>query len=188
MEPKSQGFLSHQQLIEYHNLMYRDDIIMYYKGPFDESIISKMIAHVRSKFGESKTGHKLFSIFMELAQNISFYSAEKNILYDSPATGVGMMIIQEQEASYTLATSNMVDASKVDALVDRLEEIQSLDADGLRDLKKRLRTQSIEEGKTRGGNIGLVQAALKADYPLSFEANKISEEESLLTIFATVKK
>lgn len=181
--------LSIKNLIEYHTLMGRDDIKMYYKGPFDEVILSKMISHVRSQFSKNKAGHKLFSIFLELAQNISFYSADKPILEDVPETGVGTVIIQEKPETYTLIASNLVDADRIDDLLSRLEEIKSLDFDGLRQLKKKLRSQPLDESKERKtGNIGLIQAAIKADYPLSFEASKVDDKESLLTIFATVNK
>jgi len=189
MEEQENESLSIRSLIEYHNLMSRDDIKMYYKGPFDEIILSKMISHVRTQFSSSKVGHKLFSIFIELAQNISFYSSEKPILNDVPETGVGTVIIQERPQNYTLVASNLVDASKIDTLIDRLEEIKSLDLDGLRELKKKLRSQPIDDSQERKtGNIGLIQAAIKADQPLNFEANKIDDEKSLLTIFATVNK
>lgn len=186
---EEQEKLTIKSLIEYHTLMSRDDIKMYYKGPFDEVILSKMIAHVRGHFSNPKVSHKIFSIFMELAQNISFYSSEKPILEDVPEIGVGTVIIQEKTENYTLVASNLVETEKIDSLIDRLEEIKSLDFDGLRQLKKRLRSMPVEEGKDRKtGNIGLVQAAIKADHPLSFDANKIDDENSLLTIFATVNK
>lgn len=181
--------LSIKNLIEYHTLMGKDDIKMYYKGPFDETILSKMIFHIRSKFSSSKSGHKLFSIFLELAQNISFYSAEKNVLDDVPETGVGTVIIQEKTETYIFIASNLVSINKIDDIIERLEEIKSLDFDGLRQLKKRMRSQPIEENKDRQtGNIGLIQAAIKADYPLSFTSNKVNDNESLLTIIATINK
>ena len=86
---EDQTNLSIKNLVEYYRKMGRDDIKMYYKGPFDEVILSKMISHVRTGFSASKAGKKLFAIFLELAQNISFYSFEKNVVQDLPDSGIG---------------------------------------------------------------------------------------------------
>ncbi len=183
------GNLSVRHLIDYYKQMGKHDIKMYYKGPFDEVILSKMISHVRSGFSETKAGNKLFAIFLELAQNISFYSIEKNILEGVPDIGIGTVIIQEKDNTYTLIASNLVGSSQIDPLVSRLQEIKTLDQNGLRELKRKLRSELPDDGtEAKSGNIGLVQAALKADYPLGFEANKIDDTESLLTIYATVNK
>ena len=59
--------------------MNDQEVIMYYKGPFEDNILNNISKYLKRKFSsEPKVGSKIFAIFMEMAQNISLYSAEHN--------------------------------------------------------------------------------------------------------------
>ncbi|UII33067.1 SiaB family protein kinase [Fulvivirga ulvae] len=178
----------YDNLVDFYSSMRNRDIIVYYKGPFDEIILSEIGTKIRNKvFDPPKIGNRLFSVFMELAQNIALYSAEKNQLESGAKWGVGTIAVYETETSFTLVSGNLVKNEVLEQIVSKCEEINTLDHDGLRAMKREYRSSEIKADH-KGGNIGLIQVALKSDMPLELDAKQVDSEHSFFTISVNVLK
>lgn len=177
----------YENLVDFYSSMGNRDIIVYYKGPFDEIILSEIGTKIRNKvFDPPKIGSKLFSVFMELAQNIALYSAEKNQLEKGVKWGIGTIAVYETKTSYTLISGNLVKNDVLDQIVAKCEEINMLDHEGLRAMKREYRS-SVIKADHKGGNIGLIQVALKSD-SLELDTQEVDREHSFFTISVNVLK
>lgn len=177
----------YENLVDFYSSMGNRDIIVYYKGPFDEIILSEIGTKIRNKvFEPPKIGGKLFSVFMELAQNIALYSAEKNQLETGVKWGIGTIAVYETKTSYTLISGNLVKKDVLDQIVAKCEEINMLDHEGLRAMKREYRS-SVIKADHKGGNIGLIQVALKSD-SLELDTKEVDNEHSFFTISVNVLK
>ena len=57
------------------------NIIIFYKGVFNDEILNRIGNFIRQGFsGDTKAEKRLFALFIELAQNISYYSLERFII------------------------------------------------------------------------------------------------------------
>lgn len=178
----------YDNLVDFYSSMSNQDILVYYKGPFDEVILAEIGMKIRKKiFDLPKVGHKLFSVFMELAQNISLYSAEKNQLESGAKWGIGTIAVYETKVSYTLISGNLVKNDVLEQIVEKCKEINTLDHHGLRAMKREYRSSVIKDNH-KGGNIGLIQVALKSDLPLELDVKKVSKEHSFFTISVNILK
>lgn len=172
-------------LYEYHS-MFSEDIQMSYKGPFDKHILSLIGNYIKIIISNNpKASKKLFNIFIELAQNISYYSAETNRIGQGEA-GLGTLVIGEFDDHYTFVTGNVVRNDDVIPLINKCEKINSLDRDGLRKYKRELR-KLPHEGRD-GANIGLIKVALTSANPLDIEVTPIDNEFSFFALSVKVKK
>lgn len=179
---------NYKNLVDFYSSMNTQNIVVYYKGPFDEIILSEIGMKIRKKaFDPPKIGNKLFAVFMELAQNISMYSAEKNQLESGAKWGVGTIALYETKTSYTLISGNMVSNDVLEQIVAKCEEINTLDHDGLRAMKRQYRSSEIKPDH-KGGNIGLIQVALKSDLPLELDTSPVDDKHSFFTISVNVLK
>ncbi len=113
-------------VFDYHLLTDRKKVLLYYKGPFDELVLSKISYYLREQFPESpKAGKKLFAVFIELAQNIAYYSSEMNLFGNELSKhGVGTILIKENENAYTLTAGNLVRNEGEDPSAGRRSVIQ----------------------------------------------------------------
>lgn len=164
-------------------------ILLYYKGPFDEALLAKIGNYLRNKFLQTpKAGSKIFSIFIEMAQNISYYSAETDFFDDiTKKYGIGTIIINELAESYKMTSANMVATEVAQKIIDKCKTINTLDTEGLRNLKKEVRSSPrIEEHK--GGGIGLIQIAIKSENPLEVETKPFDDTNSLLVLSTKIDK
>lgn len=180
-------------LLDYHVKMDNQQVVLYYKGPFDDIILANISNHLQNTFEDNpKVGRRVFAAFIEMAQNIAFYSSERNLLSPSAEgetrRGVGTFAIYEHDELLTLISGNVISNSKVVSLIDRCETINQLDRDGLRELKRRWRNQGSINEEHKGGNIGLVQIALKSEHPLHIEVVEIDEDHSFFILSTDMTK
>ncbi len=178
-------------LLDYHVQMDNQQVILYYKGPFDANILANISRYLQDTFSaDPKVGRRLFAAFIEMAQNVAYYSCEKNMLADrhtQEQRGVGTFAIYEHEDTLTLISGNVIENDKIVPLIDRCETINQLDRDGLRELKRKWRTQGAVEGHP-SGNIGLVQIALKSENPLHVEMVEIDADHSFFILSTNMTK
>jgi hypothetical protein len=177
-------------LLDYQTRMEEGyKVLLYYKGPFDELILTKIGNYLRTKFSQTpKAGSKIFAIFIEMAQNISFYSAETDLFDDSVKKyGIGTIVVNELDDCYKLISGNMVTHEIAEELINKCSQINQLDAEGLRNMKKEVRNAPRKENH-KGGNIGLIQMAIKSENPLEVETKPFDDIHAFLTISATIDK
>lgn len=177
-------------LLDYQTRMEEGyKILLYYKGPFDELILTKIGNYLRTKFSQTpKAGSKIFAIFIEMAQNISYYSAETDLFDDSVKTyGIGTIVVNELADSYKLISGNMVTHDIAQEIIEKCRAINTLDTEGLRNMKKEMRSLPRRDDH-KGGNIGLIQMAIKSENPLDVETKAFDEVHAFLTISTTIDK
>lgn len=171
---------------EYHNQISQQNVLLSYKGPLTDILLSEFSKDIRKKLqNEPKIGKKVFAIFMELSQNVLYYSREVNHFGNKDK--VGTLVIVDRGNTYQLITGNLVYQKAVPALLEKCEIINSLDRDGLREYKRKLRNQP-SEGESKGAGIGLVQAALTSGEPLEVQFKELSGEYAFFVLYVNVTK
>ena len=167
------------------NKSFSDEIQLSYKGPFESSVLSVIGNYIVDIIGKkSEASQKLFKIFIELAENISQYSEEKNML-DS-RTGIGILIIREHDKHYSFHTGNKVLKKEVIPILEKAEIINSLDREGLREFKRKQR--NLPRGERGNANVGLIQIALTSNNPLGIKSTDIDDDYAFLAIKVKIDK
>lgn len=173
---------------DYYLSVAKDNTLVFYKGAFDEKVIAEISVHIRKKMISNHfVSKKVFSVFIELAQNIAFYSAERNIINNTvKGSGVGSLIIHEYEDFYTVKTGNLVGNKDSIRLAAKCSTIISLNRDGLRQLKRRQRNQPSTNKDS--GNIGLIQIALLGSSPLRTHLQTVDNNYSFFSLEIDIHK
>jgi len=173
-------------LVDYH-FRSKHDVIVSYKGPFDKNAMGLIGNYIRGIISlNPRASKKVFKVFIELAQNIAHYSAEKNIIGDYIGAGVGSLVIVDFPDHYLLVTGNLIKNENIGPVIDKCELINTLDKEGLRKLK---REQLKQNDRTRtGADIGLIQLAITSDNPLDIEVKPIDKKCSFFTIRVKINK
>jgi hypothetical protein len=146
---------------------HQENSLLMYKGAFTVNLISilgnqiKLLPEI-----DFKTVQKLFRIFMELTQNVSYYSAEMVDIKSGVSCGSGWVSIQNYPDYLIVSTGNRIRAEHGPKLISYCKEINSFDEAQLRKLKRDIRSQALE--RDTGAQIGLIQTSIisgnKLDY------------------------
>ncbi|MDX2303536.1 MAG: SiaB family protein kinase [Microscillaceae bacterium] len=174
-------------LYDYYSLTRRDDVMISYKGPVTDIILSEISRDIRNKLADNpKISKKLFSVFIELAQNILYYSSEE-IFFADKRDRVGTILITQAEDHFTFGCGNMVENKYINDLVESCNKINSLDREELREYKRETRS-SPKKDRSKGAGIGLIQVALTSGNPLQVEAHSIDDKYSFFSISVIIDK
>ncbi len=175
------------ELFEYH-FKSKHDLLISYKGPFDKLAIGNMSTYIREMLNfNEKIGKKIFKIFIEISQNIGYYSYEKNKYCKHPEeAGVGTIMLFETDSHFYIVAGNLIENTQVEKLETKCNLVSSLDIEGLRELR---RTQlELPDSEKGGANIGLIHVALLSENKLEHNFSKLNELFSFFTISIKVNK
>ena len=162
------------------------DILLSYKGPVTDIILAEISFEIQKKIKENpRIFRKLHAIFIELAQNILYYSNEYN--HFRKHEKVGSIIIACSEDYYYLETSNLANTVSIKLLRERCKVINDMDAKSLRMYKRHMRKLSLMAG-ARGAGIGLIQSALLSENPLEMRSKKIDDDYTFFTLSVKIAR
>lgn len=178
---------NHQQQIWQDFCQYAKDrdIIFYYVGYFSQSLIATMADAVKSRIAHvgtaGNTSRKIFSTFIEMAQNIIHYSVDT---YDNSGTeqhnlSHGAVIISFKDDHYYLQCANPVHKESAEKLRAKLEQLRTMTIEEIRqEYKVVLRAETPEDSK--GAGLGLLTVARDASEPLEFDFLPVDDSGNIM--------
>jgi hypothetical protein len=164
---------------EYYSKLNGGDVLMAFKGNISSELISNVLETVESKLDDydesSKIRKKMYNVLVESLQNlyhhIEVLPEEMKDEYDSK---FGLLVISREADKYRISTGNFVTQDKVDVLKNKIDKINSMGKEELKDMYKFiLNHQRLSE--KGGGGLGLVDIARKTGNKLDYTFEKYND-------------
>tara|TARA_Y100001980_G_C14556896_1_gene352639 strand:- start:11820 stop:12407 length:588 start_codon:yes stop_codon:yes gene_type:complete len=167
-------------MIQYQNI-HDNNLILMYKGILTFDLLSAIIGSVERRINEFETERrvqkKFYSILTECIQNVYYHledGTEKELPIESESV---LVMISAKPKYYKIKTSNHIPNTNVKPLIEKIEQINNLNKEELKELyKEALSNDSFSSKNTAG--IGLMEIARKTDYKLEYNFEKINETHS----------
>lgn len=164
-----------------------DNVAISYTGIFDTEILSVLAKEIEGALSaDDKINKKVFKIFIELAQNISFYSLEREVNGDGTDMGVGTMIIRNFDKYFEFSTGNKTTLENIIPVMEKCDNINSMTREKLREYRRLQR--NMPAGAKGGGNIGLIQVALTANNPIEYSLIKCDDGSYFYIVSVRINK
>lgn len=187
MEPRH----TYDQYREFCELARQKQVIFYYFGYFSQNIITAMAEAVKLRLEQSGTAgptrRRLFSSFVEMAQNIIHYSSDalsppqqldKELRHGSVCIGV------DAEGRHFLLCANHIAIDQAETLRQRLETLRTMTLDEIKaSYRESLRSDSPEDSK--GAGMGFLTMARDASEPLEFEFQNTGDAATAMFFLKT---
>jgi hypothetical protein len=179
-------------IYDFYDQMRKHQTLLAFQGVVSQDLLSRLASSLKRKSSQEdpNIGRKIFAIFIELSQNVSLHSIEKSysIKEDKPI-GVGYLLVSEADDHFLISSSNLIENSILDHVMERCQYINSLDDDELKDYYKEQRRAPQRPDKP-GANIGLIDMVRKSNNPLIGEAYPHPDypSQSFLTITVRLDK
>ncbi len=163
-------------------------IFLSYGGYLSQTLISGMTEVLEKEAEESNVdinaSNKIFTIFIELSQNMMHYSKSMNQDDDSLRTQGLILVTRDNDMNYSIRSQNIISLEDKNKIEPKLKEVVSLDKD---DLKKRYRElrKSGQHTHGRGGGIGFYEIARKCN-SIEYDFSKINENRYYFHIKTTI--
>jgi hypothetical protein len=186
-----QGWTEMQEEIQrfYHQLQSKG-IIFSFSGPISQSLLEGIGQTLKQKMSLEETStniiQKVFSIFVELMQNIINYSAQRVTAVEAEQEiSYGVLIVGKKENHFYIISGNYIHKEQEEALRKKLIKIRSMDKEELKQYYKQQRRQNVDDS-SKGAGLGFIEMARKASQPIEFEIAGIDNGYSFFVVKAVI--
>jgi hypothetical protein len=168
--------------------MTGNDIILIYEGDFTQEITKMVLSMTERKFDaegiDAGLKKKVFNVMVESLQNICKhqYSVENPDYVPSI-----FMIGHNNKDEFSIVCGNVIDNNSIPPLQARIDQINTLDKEGLKLLYKQVRLASTIS-EVGGAGLGFIDMARKSENKLSYLFDRINDRISFFTLLTTVSK
>jgi len=182
------GFL--EFVYDFYRSMKAHEITLVYEGEITHQITKAFTSLTESnmaKEDESNTVQKkVFHVMVECLQNISKH-ADTFGSDDYLFAGRGIFMVSKGTEDYHVTTGNVIENRKIEELTDMLEEINSLDKEGLKQLyKKQMREGRLSD--KGGAGLGFIDIVRKTGNKLEYHFLPIDETNSFFLLSSSVSR
>ncbi len=157
---------------EYFDELSKGDVVIAYKGSITSDLINDVLEAVEKKLDEAneegKTRKKLYNVLVESLQNLYHHIEETHEgIEEDLDPKFGVLVIAREDGEYKVITGNFVNSSKIKYLKEKIDKINSLNKDELKDMYKFILNHQKLSAKG-GGGLGLVDIARKTGSKLVY--------------------
>jgi len=169
--------------------MNQGEVIVAYKGTIGADIIANTLSLVELKLEKAEIQNaikkKLYNVLVESLQNLYHHvdtPLSENEEKDDCKSNFGIFILSKLNDGYRISTGNFIHHNKIPIIKEKIDKINSLSSEELKDFYKFvLNNQKFSE--KGGGGLGLIDMARKTGNKLEyrfFEYNKDFEFFNLI--------
>ena len=180
------------ELLKYYKKMCERNIVLDFQGAISQDMVAGMAELLKNKFsqefGRTNIVKKLFSIFIEMAQNIAIYSAERVYLDDRHGdVGAGIIVVTEENNNYTITSGNLVKENSISKIIEHCQRINRMEKGELRQFYKAQIKSSRKRGK-KGAGVGLIDIARKSGNAIRYGVTQVDDINSFLVLSVKIQK
>jgi hypothetical protein len=178
------------ELSDLREYMHSNGVMFCFTGFMTEDVLTGVGSALKKKLEVEDVDRKsmkgLFSVFVELVQNVIRYSAE-GAPSDEPSDmydlRYGVVTVGRDQDRYFVACGNLISEEDEKRLSKDLAYIASLDSDGLKQVYKATLKGDAPEG-SKGAGVGFIEIARRATYGFEFDFKKIKDGRSFFSLKA----
>ena len=150
-----------------------DDVFFSYTGDISSEQINSVLEAIENRFTETSTNLKLrkkvYNIMVESLQNRFHHSDDvPEDLVETLGKRFGLVIITMKDDAFTLTFGNYISTNSVKFLTEKIEKINSLSSDELKEMYKFILNFQKLSAKG-GGGLGLIDIARKSEHSLGYK-------------------
>lgn len=168
-----------------------EGVVFYHSGNLDEETVASIGALLRRRLQEEGVGggksRKVFTTFMEMAQNILHYAAVDEI--ENGQTGkFGALSVAHTSQGFEVMCGNFMPTDQVPRVRERLEAVQAMGPDLVRQAYRRQLASDEDDPNSKGAGLGLLTMAASSKAPIAFafEAPVPPEDKTFLFLKAVI--
>jgi len=171
-------------MLEYNQMLEDNNISIIYSGPLWADGIEGLAEFLQRRLDKDDmtltASQSVFSVFVEQMNNMLMYSVE------TEEVPKGVFLMGKHDNTYFLQTGNYMKTSSVGLLKDRIDHLNTLDKQELRQFYKEQRRMENDNVESKGGGIGLIEVARRATSRIDYEFTPCGEGTTYFSIYVTI--
>jgi hypothetical protein len=165
---------------EYYSQLNGKDVLLSYMGSVTSDVINRVLESIENKLvdlnEEIKIRKKIYNVMVESLQNLYHHIEElPPEITGAEENKLGIVVIKKYDNKYKIITGNFVKSSRIKPLKDKIDKINSLSQDELKDMYKFILNHQKLTAKG-GGGLGLVDIARKTGHKLEYAFQNLNND------------
>lgn len=157
------------------------NIILALRDRISTDSLSGLLALAELKMGTVSEGRsikkKIFNILVECLQNVANHS--EPVANESEINTI--LVLAQEEQDYVVITGNPVRTDQVDSLIERIESVNSIGQENVREEYMRMLDKSEYSAKG-GAGLGLIDIYKRSGQALEYDVSPINKDYAILTL------
>ena len=174
---------------DYYQQMQNKNIILAYKGNVSRDLLNSILQLVENKLTKlelrSRLKKKIFNILVEILQNIYHHFDE--IELDGEDFYSVIFLLCEDNGGYYIITGNHILNSKITPLKERIDQINSMSPEGLKEMYR----ERLEYGKISakgGAGLGIIDIVRRSGSKLEYDFKTVTDDYSFFSLKVNVSE
>jgi hypothetical protein len=163
-------------LQQIHAIMNQENAVLVYSGEFNQDIVKSMLSYAEGKLDatgvDDLVKKKMFNVMVEMLQNITkhqFTTDEEQVVQPC-------FVLIEEDEYFNVVTGNPIHVDKIDIVSERINTVNGMNADQLKEYYKQARLNS-RISDVGGAGLGFIDMARKSENKLDFGVYDIDSED-----------
>jgi hypothetical protein len=159
-----------QSLLDYYRGLDKSKIILLFKGAMSQDTLVRIGDLIRlpsEEMGADNYSKRLFAVMVEMAQNILFYSQEREVL--------------------PIICGNRVNPDQKARLEAQCQKVNGMSQDELREYYSQQRRKMVHEG-SKGAGLGLIDIAKRSKNPLVYDFHPMDEDQYFFSLSVHINR
>lgn len=168
-----------QKHYHYKQHFDEDGVIFTFSGFISEEILFALGDVLKKKLvletNDPNRVKQVFSVFVELVQNIIHHSANGINNRDAPdRLCSGLVTVGSRDDRFYVGCGNIISSLNAARLQERLEAIRELNREELRSRYRKIMREKGEPYSSGGASLGLIEVARRSSAPIEFDFFEIN--------------
>lgn len=171
-------------IYDFYDKMERNNILLSFKGDITSELLTSILQIMESKLEnlqeEPKVKKKVYNVLVECLQNLYHHMDEVDAI-KTDKTRSAIFMIGKVGSQYNIITGNYIRGENVETLRGRLEEINALSQDQLKEYYKKVLANGEMSAKG-GGGLGMIDIARKTGQKLNYNFMPIDDSYAFFSL------
>lgn len=163
--------------------MMKERLMFVYRGVVTNENSASLLMLLEKEMENAEFGFvgrkRLFMFVLESLQNVTRHG-DKNQYSE-----MSLVVYSKTDSGYTVTTGNVIEANKIDDLRGKLDEINKLDSDEIRNVYRNM-LSNAEFSSKGGAGLGLIEMAKKTGNKLDYDFIKLDDKFYYFILSKTV--
>ena len=175
-------------IYDFYDKMERNNILLSFKGDITSELLTSILQIMESKLDtmqeDPKVKKKVYNVLVETLQNLYHHMDELNSTEDlanGERVRSAIFMIGKVDNQYNILTGNYIKSENVSSLKGRIDEVNKLTKDELKEYYKAVLNNGKMSDKG-GGGLGMIDIARKTGEKLNYNFMPIDNNYSFFSL------
>lgn len=171
-------------VFDIYDKMERNNILLSFKGEITSELLTSILQIMENKMDnmqeEPKMKKKVYNVLVECLQNL-YHHMDEVVEPDTDKIRSAIFTIGKLDGKYSIITGNYILNENINGLKARLDEVNALTKEELKEYYKKILNNG-EMSLKGGGGLGMIDIARKTGEKLDYNFLEIDNKVSFFTL------